>query len=108
MLIILAELQVRDFEAFERFESLAIKVMAKYGGELISAFETQRQANTGVEIHLLSFPSTEAFEQYRADGELAALRNLREIAIEGTTLTFSETPKEYRSESKGARSKGSE
>lgn len=102
MLIVLAELQVRDFEAFERFESLAIKVMAKYGGVLISAFETQRQANTGVEIHLLSFPSREAFEQYKVDGELAALRKLREVAISATTLTLSETPKDYRSRSKGS------
>ena len=95
MIIVLAELKVRDFIAFEKFETQAVKIMGKFGGKLISAFETQRLQNKGVEMHVLSFPSLQAFEEYKADGELAALRELREVAIESTTIQMSQTPKEY-------------
>lgn len=96
MIQILVKLQVKDFKAFEEFERVAVATMKKYEGEIISAFETARELDgTGVEFHLLQFPSAEAFANYRADTSLAELSHLRSAAIQDTEVVVSRTLKSY-------------
>lgn len=84
---LLVRLRVRSFDAMERFERQAIAIMKAFGGELISAMETQRDPlGGGEEVHILQFPSKQAFLDYRADSRLLALRALREQGIESTTI----------------------
>lgn len=92
---VLVELTVNDFEALESFEAKAVTIMAQYGGKLVSAFETERHVNTGVEVHLLSFPDLERFTAYRQDPRLLELGELRARAISSTQVTVSKTVKHY-------------
>lgn len=71
----------------------AIKIMKKYGGKLMGAFEPDiflsSDGKVG-EIHYLEFPSLEAFNNYRKDSELAEITELRSDAITNTSIYVSE------------------
>ena len=96
MINILVKLDVKDFDAFDRFEKQASLIMGKYDGRIISAFETERHSDgSGQEIHVLEFPSEEAFGEYRKDPVLADLAYLREQAISNTSVEVSLRIKEY-------------
>lgn len=95
MINILVEITVKDFILLEKFESQAIQIMTKYDGRLLSAFETEREGNSGIEIHVLSFPSKELFKLYLTDKDLKALRDLRKHAISDTKVTYSTRINEY-------------
>lgn len=90
MISIVALLTVRDRAAFDRFERQAVVIMANYGGRLDTAFRpqaaTSEQTPRVDEVHVLKFPSTEAFARYRADDRLAALAALRDEAIAHTSV----------------------
>ena len=91
MFQVLAILSVRDSDALEQFESIAVRVMADYGGSLLRAFET----DDAREIHVLEFPSEADFDRYRADARLADLADLRQRAIGATELIRSHKSKQY-------------
>ena len=98
MIQILVLLEVNDQGAFREFESRAIRVMKKYGGTLVSAFEPDIQESSDKrinEIHYLEFPSLEAFKNYRADDGLLKLKELRNKAIASTTVYVSGKPVTY-------------
>jgi hypothetical protein len=52
--------------AFQRFEAAVLPLLPKYGARLERRL---RSLDGSVEIHVLSFPSPEALESYRADPE---------------------------------------
>ena len=84
---LIAILEVLDFTACEAFESQATTIMADYGGKIIAAWETRRDAaGGGEEIHLLEFPDIEAYACYRIDARLTALSELRAAAIRSTVV----------------------
>lgn len=96
MIHVLVKLEVADFSALEQFESAAVSIMKNHGGDIVSAFEAERDSeNSGVEIHLLQFPSKMKFEQYRADERLKPLAELREQAIRNSEITISNRMKSY-------------
>lgn len=96
MLQILAILDVKDFTAFEAYETFAVATMRQYSGRLVTAFKTQRQADgSGQEIHLLEFPDEASFQNYRNDAALAAKSELRSQAISNTTVVLSTQIKTY-------------
>ena len=96
MINVLVRLSVKDFELFETFEKQAALIMNKYDGRIISAFEITRNSDgSGEEIHILEFPSQEAFNQYRKDSDLAQLAHLREQAIAATEVQISQKLKSY-------------
>ena len=79
---------------FERFESAASRIMARYGGRIESRI---RPANEGSassaamlsppdEVHVVRFPDADSFARYRADPELQALADLRAAAIRETVI----------------------
>jgi len=96
MIHILVKLTVKNFIALEEFERQAVAIMIIHGGQLLSAFETRRNEDgSGEEVHVLAFPSADAFAAYRADAALAMLRDLREEAISHTEIQVSERIKSY-------------
>ncbi len=95
-LFVLVELTVRNFEKLEEFERKAVSIMSHYGGALISAFEIPYEGmEAGAEIHVLQFPSLQAFHRYREDGQLKDLSQLRSEAISETKVTLGHKSKSY-------------
>lgn len=96
MINILVTLTVKDFTLLAEFERQAVKVMKSHGGELLRAFESHRNDDgSGEEIHLLEFPSQQAFDAYRADPVLVEYAELRNKAISQTQVVVSSLLKEY-------------
>ena len=96
MLNILVKLEVKDFDALEEFETQAVRIMKEYKGSIVSAFETVRNPDgSGVEIHVLQFPSESLFASYRSDKSFEKLSSLRERAISRTEVSMSLKVKSY-------------
>lgn len=79
--------------AFHEFESLAIPIIARYGGTLM--LRLRPTADTVVEsdmhelpyeIHLVSFPSAEAFEDFKKDEERKSFLHLKEESVRAMLL----------------------
>jgi uncharacterized protein (DUF1330 family) len=93
---ILVTLDVKNFDSLTVFEKIAAEVMHVHGGRIISAFETVRnEDNSGQEVHLLEFPSDVAFADYRIDSRLTKHTELRNQAIDSTTIVISSKLKNY-------------
>ncbi len=95
MIYILVKLQVKNFDALDTFERQAVKIMDKHSGRMVYALEISQEDNKGEEIHLLEFPSEEAFIAYRKDDAHKNLTELRESAITSTEVTISSKMKNY-------------
>ena len=54
---------------FQRYESLVLPLLPKYGGRLERRL---RSADGQIEIHVVSLPSRDALDRYRADPERQA------------------------------------
>lgn len=96
MFQVLVKLAVKDFSLLAQFEKQAVMRMKEYQGRVVTAFETvHRVDGTGEEIHVLEFPSAQAFAEYRNDKVLSQLVALREQAIAATEVTVSSKIKSY-------------
>jgi uncharacterized protein (DUF1330 family) len=96
MVNVLVTLEVKNFTRLSEFETKAVQFMRAHSGRIVKAFETKRNAdNSGQEIHLLEFPSMDAFDAYRSDPVLLQYAALRNEAIESTSVIISGTNKEY-------------
>ncbi len=98
MIQVIVLLEVKDTNAFQEFERQAVKIMKKYEGKLLAAFEpdaSQSSSSNIAEIHYLQFPSIEAFKKYRADPQHIELSELRKKAISNTTAFVSGNTKDY-------------
>ena len=84
-------------DGLRAFERQAIPILREHGGTLVRAFEPEAAGtgDTPHEIHLLEFPSSEAFAAYRSDPRLAALSELRERGISRTVVYVSARDVEY-------------
>lgn len=85
MVLIVAILTVRKeaLETFHAYERHAAAVMAAHGGRIERTVVVAPDASPEVirEIHLLAFPSAEAFAAYRRDPRLAEHAALREQSV---------------------------
>ena len=91
---------------FRRFETEAARIMRRHGGRIDRVIRPTGPARGEAvphEIHLVSFPSTAAFEAYRTDPELAALAPLRESAIARTEVTMGTDGELYPEDAGGPR-----
>ena len=96
MINVLVTLEVKNFTLLSEFETKAVQFMHSHSGRIVKAFETKRNAdNSGQEIHLLEFPSIDAFDAYRSNPILLQYAALRNEAIESKNVVISETNKEY-------------
>lgn len=92
MIQIIALIEVKDRTAFQEFEAKAMKIMAKYEGRLLAAFEPNADESSPSsigELHYLQFPSIEAFKKYRSDPLLTEMTELRQQAISNITIHVS-------------------
>ena len=96
MINILVTLEVKNFDLLALFEIKAAEIMRAHGGHIISAFETIRnEDDSGQEIHLLEFPNDASFEEYRADVRHIEHAELRDKAIDTTSIVISRELKNY-------------
>jgi len=79
----------RDFaQSFRQFEQTAARIMARYGGAIrhTVVIDGQSPSETFMEVHIVTFPTTQAFEHYRADAELAQAAPLRQTSVIHTEI----------------------
>lgn len=71
----------RGVEGIKAFESLAIPILRQHQGVLVSASSGSQQNDGPDEIHIIQFPSTAAFESYKADVRHIELAEMRSECI---------------------------
>lgn len=87
-----------DITQLREFEREALTVFGQFGGKLIAAFKPanpENSVNIPDEIHLLQFPSQEAFDTYRDSPASAPLAPKRNKAIRKTIVYLSEEIVDY-------------
>lgn len=76
-------------ETLRQYEQAAVRVMAQHGGRFVRVFRPLHPGEdeaTPDEIHLLAFPSEEAFAAFRADEGLRPYYSLRDQAVHQAAL----------------------
>jgi hypothetical protein len=98
-MILIATLTVRRAaaEEFRRFEREAARIMERHGGaiERVIALRHAGDSELYRELHVVRFPSDEAFAAYRQDPELVGLGVLRDFAIAKTEILFGDEAPGY-------------
>jgi hypothetical protein len=85
-------------DEFRQFETEAARIMRKHGGgieRVVRPTVAVQKEPLPYEVHLVSFPSMEHFEAYRADSDLARLTDLRQSAIARTEILIGEEGEPY-------------
>lgn len=84
-------------EGLRSYETRVIPILRRHGGRLLSAFKPQGNDDPEHpdEVHLIEFPSEDAFQSYRGDPEVTRLSELRAIAISKSTIYVSEELVDY-------------
>src|SRR4051812_32892087 len=74
-------------KAFLDFESQAAEIMATHGGRIERVIRPLEPMSETVpnEIHILTFPSSASWLNYRADPEILTLADQRAAAVSHTT-----------------------
>ena len=79
--------------AFHEFEAQAIPIIGRYGGTLMLRIRPSAETVIEVgleelpyEIHLVSFPSLNAFEEFKKDEERKSFLHLKEASIRAMLL----------------------
>ncbi|HMJ10038.1 MAG TPA: hypothetical protein VK524_01470 [Polyangiaceae bacterium] len=103
-LVVVLTVPLARLEQFRSFEQQAARIMLAYGGRIEQSVVVPLPADPQhlKEVHVVTFPSSDAFEAYRADSELAALAPLRESAIAATEIWMGRQGPTYMAEA-GAR-----
>jgi uncharacterized protein (DUF1330 family) len=86
---------------FENFERKAFQIMSRHGGAservIRIAGRTSSLEGQPFEMHVLTFPSVEAFNAYRGDPELLDLAKERHAAISRTEILLGTEGPQYAS-----------
>jgi len=94
ILVVSLWLKNNDVSAFEAFERKAAKAMAEFDGRIERAIRisgTEHEGDRPFEVHIVSFPSAEAFQLYRQSSESRNLAVVRDSVIsKAVVLTGSE------------------
>ena len=100
-LVIVAILTPRlgSMEIFREYETKAARIVARHGGAIErTVVEEAAQPGSPIrEVHMVCFPDSAAFANYRADPDLASLAALRDAAIAHTELLFGRDGPDYMS-----------
>lgn len=96
LLMITLTVSRAELESFRTFEHEAARVMGKHGGALERAIVLRtKPSEPHREVHLVSFPSEDAYAAYRASPELAAFMPLREVSVLKTEISPAEPGPSY-------------
>jgi hypothetical protein len=88
--LMVARLDPRGIEQFAEYERLVLPLVGQHGGRLERRLVT---ADRLIEVHLVWFPSTEAFSRYRDDDRRTAHAHLlAKSAAEIELLELGEHP----------------
>ena len=83
-------------EGLRAFESKVIPILREHGGRLISASSyAERKEGEADEIHVIQFPSHDAFEAYKQDARVIELRALKDEMISKTEVHVTDVFHEY-------------
>jgi uncharacterized protein (DUF1330 family) len=77
---LIADLDIRDLEGFQRYREGASALIAKHGGEFLALGSELEVLEGNWQPHrlvLLRFPSKQAIRDFFADPEYAALKEVR-------------------------------
>ena len=97
MLVATIEVRVAATDAFHAFERQAAAIMESHGGRIERAvtIPPEPSANTFREVHIVTFPSDDAYIAYRGDPRLAALAPLRQSAVTSTEVLTGNAGPDY-------------
>jgi antibiotic biosynthesis monooxygenase (ABM) superfamily enzyme len=97
ILVVILTIRPGSLAAFRAFEHAAARIMAQYGGTIERAVAIPPTAPGAAlkEVHIVTFPSPEAFAAYRADAALQALVPQREASILATEILVGEEGPTY-------------
>lgn len=90
MLALHVQLTVRTSKAlaYRDYEAACVRIMSAHGGRLLAAFRPEGPAgDTFTEVHILSFPTEAAFQNYLSDPERLSLAPLQEECILQASVT---------------------
>jgi hypothetical protein len=83
-------------DQFREFERRAARILSRHGGVMERVVAVEPSIADGQrEVHLLSFPSKEAFAGYRSDAELASLSELRSACVARTEILIGSEGPQY-------------
>ena len=84
-------------EKFRAFEAHAAEVMKKHGGRIERTVVVLPEGSPDVlkEIHVITFPSEQAFAAYRKDEHLSQFAGMRDQSIVHTELLVGEDGPSY-------------
>ena len=87
-LVAILTVRKEAIEKFRAFESHAAGVMKNYGGRIERTVVLLPDGSPDVikEVHIVTFPTEEAFAAYRQDEELARAADLRNQSVVHTEL----------------------
>ncbi|MBI2690248.1 MAG: hypothetical protein HYX27_28410 [Acidobacteria bacterium] len=93
-----------SMESFREYETKAAVIIAGHGGviERTVIEEPSAPEKPIREVHVVTFPDSEAFHSYRADPALAALADMRVASIAHTELLCGREGPDYMALSKDA------
>jgi len=98
-MILIAILTVRKEaqEKFRAFEAHAAAVMKMHGGRIERTIVVAPDGSPDVfrEIHVVTFPSAQAFAEYRNDPRLGQVAHLREDSVLNTEIFLGEEGPTY-------------
>lgn len=99
MLVATIEVRVAAADAFHAFERQAAAIMESHGGRIERAVTIPPEpgAITFREVHIVTFPSDDAYIAHRSDPRLAALGPLRQSAVVSTTVLTGADGPDYHS-----------
>ena len=97
VIVAIMTLHSGSMNLFRDHEMEAAVLMARYGGAIERTItEEPPDTHSAVrEVHIITFPSAEAFQSYRADPDLARLADLRIAAIAHTQLIVGRDGPDY-------------
>ncbi len=97
LLVVILTVRPEALDTFRAFERQAARVMARHGGAIERAvvIPPVQPGAPLKEVHLVAFPSPEAFAAYRADPALHGLASLREAAVLNTEIWAGEEGPRY-------------
>ena len=85
-------------DEFRAFEHHAARIMQTYGGEITQSIVTPSEEDGLLsEIHVIHFPTPQAFEGYRQDEALQSLRAQHRHAIARQTIRIGDAGPNYHS-----------
>jgi hypothetical protein len=96
-LVVILTVRKDAIETFRSFETHAAAVMATHGGriERTVVVTLDTPAEVFKEIHIVTFPSEQAYRAYRTDARRGDLTHLREASVVATEVLLGEDGPRY-------------